>query len=81
MSAVDGRLTSLVARVLEIPAAEAAAATAENTACWDSLAHLRLLMAIEEEFGVSFSPDEVDELDSVARLGDALERLLRAQAS
>jgi acyl carrier protein len=37
-------------------------------------------MAVEEEFGVSFSPDEIPELDSVQRIGDAVERLQNERA-
>ena len=76
MKTLDDRtLTKLAARVLEISPTEAAAARVDNTPGWDSLAHLRLLMAVEEEYGVSFSPDEIDELDSVERIGEVLERL------
>jgi acyl carrier protein len=81
MSALNGRLTGLVAQVLNLPPAEVSAARAETTPSWDSLAHLRLLMAVEEEFGVSFSPDQIAELDSVELIGDAIERLSEAGAS
>jgi len=78
MSALNGRLTGLVAQVLDLPPAQAEHAAVETTPGWDSLAHFRLLMAVEEEFGVSFSPDEIDELDSVERIGGAVDRLLNA---
>jgi len=80
MNALNGRLSGLVARVLDLPAAEVDNASADSTPGWDSLAHLRLLMAVEEEFGVSFSPDEIPELDSVRRIGDAVERLQNEKA-
>ena len=75
MSTLDGRLITLVARVLDVPRAEAPEACVDNTPGWDSLAHLRLLMAVEEEYGLTFSPDEIAELDSVASISDAVERL------
>jgi len=80
MNGLNGRLSGLVARVLDLPAAEVDNASADSTPGWDSLAHLRLLMAVEEEFGVSFSPDEIPELDSVRRIGDAVERLQNEKA-
>lgn len=80
MSSLNGRLAGLVAQVLDLPAADVHEASADSTPGWDSLAHLRLLMAIEEEYGVSFSPDEITELDSVKGIGDALERLLNESA-
>jgi acyl carrier protein len=81
MSAPDGRLTSLVARVLELPLAQAAEARVDNTPGWDSLAHLALLMAVEEEYGVSFSPDEIAELESVELIDEAIDRLVGARTS
>jgi acyl carrier protein len=41
---------------------------------WDSLAHLRLLLAIEQRIGRPLEPDEavaIESLDDVARLLDA----------
>lgn len=52
-----------MARVLEVPIEaiddEASPDTIDN---WDSLRHMNLVMALEEEFGVQFSTDEVIEL-------------------
>lgn len=35
---------------------------------WDSLAHINLVLALEAEYGLSFSPDEAVELLSVAAI-------------
>jgi acyl carrier protein len=32
---------------------------------WDSLGHLNLIVALEEEFGVLFEPEEIAEMTSV----------------
>lgn len=34
----------------------------ENTESWDSLNHLNLILAMEEEFGVDIPPDDFPEL-------------------
>jgi acyl carrier protein len=81
MTRLNGRLTALVVSVLDLAPAEAVAASADSTPTWDSLAHLRLLMAVEEEYGVTFSADEISELDSVERIGEAVERLLGERAT
>jgi acyl carrier protein len=39
---------------------------------WDSLAHVKLIMASEEEFGVKFSIEETVESTSVGQLKAAL---------
>lgn len=41
---------------------------------WDSLAHLRLCLAIEQHFGVAIPMDRVGDLDSVAKIGEFLAR-------
>jgi acyl carrier protein len=40
---------------------------------WDSLRHLELVMALEHEFGVSFSMETVPELTSFVAIKRALE--------
>ena len=39
---------------------------------WDSLAHVKLMMGCEEEFGVKFSIEETVESTSVAKLKSVL---------
>jgi len=42
---------------------------------WDSLGHLRLITALEEEFGTRFTMKEVGELDRFGKLRDRLSAL------
>ena len=39
---------------------------------WDSLSHMEVIVALEEEFHTSFSLDEIVEMNSVARIIGAL---------
>lgn len=41
---------------------------------WDSLGHIKLIMEVEETFGVSFDAQESTEITSFARLSEALKR-------
>jgi acyl carrier protein len=50
--------------------------TAKNVDGWDSLAHIRLMLAVEKAFGVKFSNSEVNKLQSVGELVE----LIRARA-
>jgi acyl carrier protein len=36
-----------------------------NTAAWDSLKHIEIVMALEAEFGVSLSVEEIEAINSV----------------
>jgi acyl carrier protein len=40
----------------------------EQVKGWDSLGHLRLVMALQEEFGVEFEVDEIMRMESVAKI-------------
>ena len=54
------------------------AVTTETTAAdvvgWDSLMHVRLVMAIEKAFGVRFSSSDIDSLRNVGDLVKVLDR-------
>ena len=41
---------------------------------WDSLNHIALIIAIEEEFGLEFSTDEIAQMQKVGDLVDILVR-------
>jgi acyl carrier protein len=45
----------------------------EDLPQWDSLGHIRLVSAIEEEFGVSFTIEQIEAMTSVARILEALD--------
>jgi acyl carrier protein len=48
-------------------------ASTTSLAAWDSEAHVTLLAAIEEEFGVEFAPDDFEELISFPLIVDYVE--------
>ena len=81
-SAVEGDTTevvlSLAAQVFALPReAVRPTSTPAATPGWDSLAHLKLIMAIEEQFGIQLSAAEVLRID---RLSDAVDVVRRQGA-
>jgi acyl carrier protein len=40
----------------------------EDLKAWDSLGHIRLMTATEEAFGVSFTLDEIENVDSIGQI-------------
>lgn len=44
----------------------------QNLNGWDSVAQINIIVAIEEEFGVAFSAEEMHALNSVKKIVDAL---------
>ena len=53
-----------------------AAITAEDVSGWDSTANVNLILAIDMKFGIVFHTSEVDEMQTVGDLADAIERKL-----
>ena len=49
-------------------------ASVENTPGWDSVAHLNLVLSLEGEFGLRFSPEEFMQMQSVPAIRAALAR-------
>ena len=46
----------------------------DNTATWDSLSQINLLVALEQEFNVTFDPSEVESMFSFQDILEILER-------
>jgi acyl carrier protein len=47
---------------------------ADDVDGWDSLAHVRIVVAAEQKFGVRFSTSEITSLASVGELASLIER-------
>jgi acyl carrier protein len=66
---VHDRLYNLIAEVLEIRASLVTPELRrEDTDHWDSMNHLRLVTAIEQEFGAEFSMDQIETIRTVAEI-------------
>lgn len=77
LTAVDAdglsRLFSTVATVLNVDAAELSDESSPTSVeAWDSLNHLNIAMAVESEFGVAFSAQQVMDMGSIALIREAL---------
>ena len=53
--------------------------TAQDVAEWDSLAHINLIVEIEEEFGLKFTVDDISGLKNVGEMVALVERKLSAR--
>ena len=57
-----------------VPQDQISAASPESVPTWDSLAHIRLLSAVAEEFGLEFDMEDYEELQSVPLIVAYLEK-------
>jgi acyl carrier protein len=73
---LDSRLVEAVASVFGLRHNEVhPESSQENVADWDSVGHLKLVLALEESYGVQFSTAQILGLTSVAAMQGALDKL------
>jgi acyl carrier protein len=71
---LDRQVKQIMADVLGVSPEAVGEATRQNhIASWDSLNHIRLVLALEQEFQVTF---EIDEIESMVSYAD-IERVIR----
>jgi acyl carrier protein len=79
MADLEGRLADCFVVVFpELKPQEITSVSVGSMASWDSLAGITLISVIEEEFGLSISPDDVPELVSFELILDYLRRVQSA---
>lgn len=60
---ISVRVERIVAEVFGIPVESIALESSPETIeGWDSMGHLNLVLALEQEFHVQFSPDEIEKM-------------------
>lgn len=76
---IDGRLTDVFRTVLNDHQVQLTdATTASDVEGWDSVAHINLIFAVEEEFGIRLSTADLSALNSVGDLARAIHGQLNA---
>ena len=70
----DEKLRQTLSAVLGVPAEQINDDTSpDNVATWDSVTHLNLVLALEEAFGTSFTPEETLDMTSAKLIRMLLE--------
>jgi acyl carrier protein len=65
----------IVADVLGVdPARISPASSPDTLESWDSVQHLNIVIALEQELGVRFTPEEIEEAVGVQAIVDLVER-------
>ncbi|HTS64591.1 MAG TPA: acyl carrier protein [Candidatus Acidoferrales bacterium] len=69
------RIRGIAADVLQVSASSVSAESSPQTIdTWDSVQHLNLVLAIEEQFGFEFEPEEMDGMKSLGAIAALVER-------
>jgi acyl carrier protein len=72
---LNPKLVEIVAELFDLDAAAVdAALTPEDVELWDSMNHLRLVSAVEEEFRIKLSMQEIESIRSLGTLQALIEQ-------
>ena len=74
IASVRPEIKSLFARVFKYDGDVSLATTRREVPKWDSLQHMALVAAIEQQFGISLSMDEMIEIRAVKDICNILDR-------
>lgn len=81
MSALFERVRGIASDVLQVPANQITQqSSTENVESWDSVHHLNLVLALEQEFDLQFEPEEMDQMHSIEHILNVLENKLNHRA-
>jgi acyl carrier protein len=75
---IDDRLRAVFSAALSIPAADVQdGLTFNKTERWDSISHMQLITAIDEEFGTMLETEDIIALSSFAKGREIVARYLQ----
>jgi len=71
---VDHRLVEIFRSLTGDPALELTRQTRRNDVPkWDSMVHIQLVLSVEKEFGIKFSPSDIAKFSTVSQLCDLID--------
>jgi acyl carrier protein len=74
MASVFEQVRAVSADVFQVPASQITAnSSPETVQTWDSLQHLNLVLALEQQFDVQFVPEEIEKMKNIAAVAELLE--------
>ena len=71
-ASIEKRVLALLSAVLKQELENKSLLTREHLASWDSLKHISIMFALEDEFLVIFTEKELAELDSFEKIVDVI---------
>jgi acyl carrier protein len=73
---VEDKIRNIMAGILRLPPERIGPdAAIGNVPNWDSTAHLRIMLAVEDAFGVELNENQMVELTSLAKIRTVVEEL------
>jgi acyl carrier protein len=77
---MEDKLRAIMARILRLPVERIGPnAAIGDVPNWDSTAHMRIMLALEDEFGVELNESQMVEMTSLAKIRVVVEELQAAK--
>ena len=68
------RVRSIAADILQVDDARLSAESSpESVESWDSVQNLNLMLALEQEFGLQFEPEEMDRMKNIGQIATVVD--------
>ncbi len=75
---VEAKVKAVMSRVLRVPESDLSESSSPDTIeSWDSLEHMNLILALEEELGFTFTEDQMVELVDLKTIVETADDLCR----
>lgn len=75
---MEEKIYEILKGILEIEVNENTNITMQKCNKWNSLAHVDIIMSIEEEFGIAFNENQLTQLNTQQEIIKAVKELLNA---
>jgi acyl carrier protein len=73
---MEDKLRAIMAKILRLPAERIGSdAAIGNVPNWDSTAHMRIMLALEDEFGIELNETQMVEMTSLAKIRAVVQEL------
>lgn len=70
------KIIQVLSRVMGVPVSELDEGSSPDTiSVWDSLRHMNLVLALEEDLGIQFSDNQIIEMNSVGLILEILKEI------
>lgn len=78
---IQARIQRIAADVFDLPVERISPQTSpQNVEHWDSVQHLNLTLALEQELGVEFTPEEIEQMKDIATIEQIVQAKLAGRA-
>ena len=79
-ASIADQVLGIASDVLNVPVARLTPDTSPGDVdAWDSVQHVVLMMAVEQQFAVRFAPDDIDQAKSLRQLAATVQRHLETR--